>query len=346
MAAASPGQFNTYIPSTAATKNLVVDFSRNPKEFALPQYVQYVNVDKNVGRYIEMTVEQAGRLLNADGSDMVWPDGQDAPEGAGNAELFEFKSYITTRYARAFRVGELAAEQAAWDILAQNARITSQLMMTLRTQKVMTLAQTTGNYPSGNTADLAGTNGITGKHDVSTTARKDIKRSLDYGADVIRRNTLGAVKPSDLIYVVSPGYARKVAVCQEIVDHIKGSPDAKKEIEDGLGPNSQYGLPSKLYGYPVRVEDAVKVTNRRGATKATSYICTDAKPMLVSRPGELQGVEGSPSFSSISLYFKEEMTVWSKHDTDNRNHKGRVVEDYAVVGTALMAAYLFQNAVS
>lgn len=345
MAAAFPSQYNTFLPSTEATKHLVVDYSRNPNDFALPQYVQYVPVKKNVGRYIEMTVEMAGRILQTDGADMLWADGADAPAGNANLESFEFKPYLTQRFASAFNIGELAAEQAEWDILAQHARIHAQRMMTLRTQKVVTLLQTSGNWPSAHTSAVSSISGVTGKHDVSTTARKDIKRSLDYGADVIRKATLGAVKPSELVYVVSPGYARKISVSQEIVDHIKGSPAAEEEIKKGLGPNSQYGLPSTLYGYPVRVEDAVKVTSRKGATKATSYIMSDGSPVLVSRVGGLEGVEGSPSFSTVTLFLKEEMTVESKHDRDNRKHTGRVVDDFDEVLTSAISGFLFTSAV-
>lgn len=346
MAASMPNATNVFLPSTEATNNLVVDFSRNPKKFPLNQYIQIVPVKLTVGRYIQMTIEVAGRVLNTNLSDRVWADNADAPSGVGNVESHEFKPYATTRYAFPFQLGELTVEQATWDILAAHARIHAQAAMTARTQLVMTLAQATGSYPTGHTSAVSSITGVTGKHDVSTTARKDIKRSLDHGADVIVQATLGAVEPSQLIFVCSPGYARKVAVCQEIVDHIKGSPDALKELTEGLGPNTQYGLPSRLYGYEVRVENTVKVTSRKGATRATSYIAADDKPFLCSRPGDLEGVDGSPSFSTFSLMSKEEMTVESKHDKDNRNHKGRVVEDFDVVMTAPIAGYLFTDAVS
>lgn len=342
MSAAFPGQFNTFLPNTAATKNLVIDFSRNPNKFALPKYVQYVPVKQNVGRYIEMTVEMAGRILNSDLSDLVWADNNDAPSGAAGQESFEFKGYLTQRYATAFQLGQMAVEQAEWDILAQHARIHAQRMMTARTVRVMAMVQNAANYAASNTAAVSAIG--TGKHDESTTARKDIKRSLDYAADIIRKNTLGAVEPKDLIFVCSPGYARKVAVSQELVDHIKGSTDALKEIEQGLGPNSQYGLPSRLYGYEVRVEDSYKVTSRKGATRVAAPVMDDTKPFMCSRPGDLEGVEGSPSFSSITLFLKEEMTVESKHDKDNRNHKGRVVDDYDEVLTAPSATFLFTSA--
>src|SRR5690606_38740571 len=116
MAAAYPGQYNTFIPNMAASGGLEVDFSRNVNDFALPKYVQYVTTQKNVGRYLEMTIEEAGRLLNVDGADVEWPDGTISPKGIGNTESFEFKPFTTKRRVFSFTMGELAAEQAEFDI--------------------------------------------------------------------------------------------------------------------------------------------------------------------------------------------------------------------------------------
>lgn len=327
---------------------MLVDYSRNPNKFALPKYVQYVNSGKNVGLYTKMTIEMAGRLLTSDGAEFAWYDGQEQPSFEGNNESFVFTSYATKRKAFGYVLGELAAEQASWDILAQHGRIMAQRAMTSRTLAALTLLTTSGNYAAANTSAVSSITGVTGKWDVSTTARMDIKRSLDYAANQIALNTLSAVDPSDMILVMSPGCAQKLAVCQEIRDHIKQSPAAEKTVKGpGLGPlNDNYGLPETLYGYPVVVEKTVRVTSRKGATRAASYILSDATPFMVSRPGGLEGVEGSPSFSSCTVFFKEEMTVESKHDKDNRRHVARIVDDYDVVGTALDAAFLFTSAVS
>lgn len=347
MAATYPGGSNTFIPSTEATNNLVVDFSRNPSEFALNQWTKYTPVDKNVFRWVEMTVEMAGRVLNTNGSDMAWGDGAEAPLGQGNTESFEFKTEQTKRYVSPYALGELAEEQAQWDILAQHGRIHAQRSMTLIEVLAINVAQTVANWPSANTGVVTGLDGgaITGAWNASTTARKDIKRSFDYAADIIRQGTLGAVKPSELMVVMSPGCARQISVTQEIVDHIKGSPAAKEELVKGLGPNTQYGLPSTLYGYPIVIDDTVRVTSRKGATKATAYAMDDAKPFMCSKVGELDGIEGSPDFSTFQTFWKEEMTVESKHDRDSRRHLGRVVNDVKTVLTASASGFLFQGAI-
>jgi hypothetical protein len=220
--------------------------------------------------------------------------------------------------------------------------------MTFRTQKAATLLSTAGSY-DGQTASvstLVSAGVIQGELDLSTTARKDIKRAFDYMADVIFKSTLGGVEQSDLIIVVGPDFARRISVSQEIVDHIKQSPAAREELEKGLAPNTRFGLPSMLYGYPIEIENTVKVTSRKGATKATSYVWDGGNVAMLSRPGGLEGVEGTPSFSSVQVFLKEEMTVETKHDRDNRRHEGHVVDDFDVQMVAPASSYLLTGALS
>jgi hypothetical protein len=348
MAASFPSATSTFVKSHEASNNLVVNFSRNPKEFHLSEWTQYVPVKLNTGYYLEMTVEMAGRLLNSDLADLYWADGASANLGQGNLESHEFKSFLTRRYKSPYAIGELAADQASWDILAHHGRIHAQRMMTARTQAAVTVADTSGSYATGHSLAVSSVTGVTasGYHDQSTTARMDIKRTLDHGADLIRLATLGVVKPDEIMVVVSPTYARRVAVSQEIVDYIKGSPAAKEFIEKRLGPAAYYGLPEFLHGYQVVVEDAVKVTSRKGGTVAKSYIWPSSTLVMCSRPGELEGVEGAPSFSTFTVFLKEEMTVESKHDRDERRYLGRVVDDYQIVPTAPIAGVRFTNVLS
>lgn len=352
MTAVYPGGApNTYVPSTEATGKMVVDFSRNPDSFAINKYMQIVPVDKQVGLYTKLGFDEGSRILQTNLNNFSWADGDDEPSTAGYTDNHEFLPYACKRYVFGFRIGELAVEQASWDILAKHAAMKAQQAMTARTQIVTTLLQTAGNWPTDNTAAVTGMGGglVTGKWDVSTTARMDIKKSLDYAMDTIRLGTAGAVLPGEFVLVMSPGCARKIAVSQEIVDFIKGSTDAKEYIGNKLGPNAQYGLPASLYGVNIVIEDAVKVTSRKGATRAASYVNDDTKPFLVSRPGGLTAPRNSsqaPNFSTACMFMYTEMAVESKHDTDNKVHKGRVVENYAVNLTAGISGFLFTAAVA
>lgn len=341
------GATNTYVPSTEATNNMVVDFSRNPQSFPLNRYVQIVPVTKDVGYYTSFTVEEAGRVLQSNLSDRKWADGDDAPTDRGGTESFEFLPYGTQRYTWGFRIGQKATKMASWDILAQHARIKSQQAMTGRTQLVVTAATTTGNYPAAHTSAVSSITGVTGKWDLSTTARMDIMRSIHYALDTIQKSTLGGVNLDDFKLVLSPGCARKIAVAQELADYIKGSPDALAYIRGKLGPNAQFGLPPTYAGVELVVENTVKVTSRKGATKAASYVLADTTPFICARPGALVAPTDSqtaPTFSTHSLFMYEEMTVEQKYDADNRVNKGRVVEDFAAKVTAAISGFLFTAA--
>lgn len=338
---------STFIPDHAASGGLVVDFSRNPKEFKLSEWCQYVPVEKVEGRYVLMTIEEGGRLINTNLADFFWADGADAPLGFGNLETFNWQSFSARRYAFPFIMGELGVEQASWDVLAAHARRAAQRAMTARTQAMSTIATTSGNYDATHTSAVSSISGVTGKWDVSTTARMDIKRSLDYAAEIILKDTLGAVKPKDLMVVMSPGCAKKMSVSQEVVDYVKGSKDAKDTIINTLGGEvNRFGMPEYLHGYKIVIEDAVKVTSRKGATKVATYALADTTPFMCSRVGGLEGVEGTPSFSTFQCFLKEEMTVESKHDKDNRRHLGRVVDHYAGKIVAPISGFLFTAAVA
>lgn len=112
---------------------------------------------------------------------------------------------------------------------------------------------------------------------------------------------------------------------------VANSPFAQAQVRgDAPGYNTTWGLPDKLYGVDVVVEDAVKVTSKKGATDARDFTTGGDTAYLIARPGGLVGVEGSPSFSFLQLFMYEEMGVESKDDPDNRRTNGRVVEMYDV----------------
>lgn len=341
MAASFPGQYNTYVPSTEATQNLIADFSRNPDRFRLAEWCQYVPVQANKGFYTQMTVQMAGRLVSATGDDLRWADGNEAPRQTTGLEAFEFKPYVTQRYMSGFELGEMAAEQASWDVLAQHARIHAQRMMTLRTNIAATLATTAGNFDSDKQIDIASAPAdlnISGKLDVATSANMDIKRTLDYSAELIFQSTLGAVQQQDIMFVMNPLTARRLSVTQEIRDTLKQSPFAMQIVEKQLGPANNWGMPKELYGYNIVVEDAVKVTSLKSATLARSYVWPDGVIVACSRPGGLDGVEGAPSFSTFQAFLKTEMLVESKHDNDNKRHVGRVIDDFDIRMVAPLSA--------
>jgi hypothetical protein len=260
-------------------------------------------------------------------------------------ESFEYKPYTARRYAYAFLLGDLTIDQASWNILAQHSSIKSRQAMTARTQLAVTELTATGNYAADHVLDVTAITGNTGNWAQSTTARQDIKRSLNTGAEKILDDTLGAIELDDLVVVISSGLAARMSECQEVTDYIKGSPEALAQIKGELpGTNVMYGLPNKLYGFPMVVEASRKVTSKKGATDARSQILPDATPFMCSRPGGIVGVADAPNFSTAVCFAHEEMTVETLRDPNNRRTQGRVVENLVYKLVAPVSGILFTAA--
>lgn len=349
------GPFNGKLPTHEASGKLVVDFSRNVKKFALPRYCQYVptggkaGARENQGYYYSMGLDEAVRMSDSDGNDAGWADGAPRPSGTVD-ETFDMVQFRTRRYERGFRVGFDTANLANWDVLAQRAAMASSRLMTLRTAKVAAKLTTTGNYASTHYSAVASMSGASGTWAQSTTARSDIKRTLLNAAEIINLDTNGVVGIDDLRLVMSPTDARQVAQTQEIIDMLKHSPEAAAYIKDatlaGSNLNAQWGLPPKLYGIELCIEDAVKNTARKGATTSKSRVWPTGSAVLMSRIGALEGVAGAPSFSSITLFMREEMNVETNTENWNRRHLGSVVDDYFTAFTAPISSFLFTNIIS
>lgn len=344
MAAVYAGPTNTYVPSHNATNKMVVDFARNVKDFPINKYTQIVPVDQNTGFYLLMTLEEAARILQSDGRNFLWPDGAEAPLGYNGSESFEYKEYRTIRRALPVTFGKLTVDQASWDIVAQHARIKAAQCMTLRTQMAITALTTAGNYAADHTVDVSAIAGNSGRWDQSTTARNDIKRSITHACEKILDSTLGALNLNDLQLVINSALAAKLAVTQEITDYIKGSPAALDQVRGDLGQNSMYGLPDKLYGVPLVVEDTRKLTSKKGATRAVSQVLAVSTPFIAARPGELEGVADAPNFSTCVGFVKEEMTVETLNDVNNRRVTGRITDDYVYKMVAPASGFLFTGA--
>lgn len=351
MAAAFPSgnPGNTYVPSFESSGQLVVSYSRNPKDFPLNSYITLVPVKKTVGYYLRITPENAARLLTADGADNVWASGADAPQGNWNSESFEFFPYTTTRFAFTVPLDYKSVEQASWKITAYHAAMLAQQAMTLRTLRAITVYETSGNWATGNTGTFA--NAVTSGGGSSaffaggTPTNPAIFYALTYGARQINVATLGTVKPKDLVFVINPDTARKGAGGQEVHTYLKENPVALQVLkgEGDFNPNAQWGMPPQIYGFKIAVEDCVRVNSNKGQTLAEDYAKSGTSGQLLARPGALVGVEGAPSFSTVQAFSYEEMTVESKDDTDNRVHKLRVVDDYDMRLVSPISGYNFTN---
>lgn len=347
MAAIFPGQMNTFIPSHEESGRLTVDFSRNPSKFALNKYTQLVPIEKPEGYYLKMTLEERGRILSTTLLENQWADGNDAPTGAEGKESFEFIAFRAQRYAYAFQLGDLSVQNASWDILSQHADIKAQQAMTGRTVAALTELTNSSNYDTSHAKTATQTGG--GTWDAATTANMYIKKSINYGVNQILQDTLAVVGPEDLYLVINPTCAKKMGESQEIADFVKGSPFAlayiKGDIEGSSPVNRRFGLPETYAGVNIVVEDAVKVTSRKGATRATSYALGDTTAFITARPGSLIGSYGGPSFSTCTIFCVkgDELAVETMRDTNNRRVTGRVIDHFKAVVTSSISGFLYST---
>lgn len=325
---------NTFIPSVEATGRLVTDYSRNVNDFGLPRYVQYTPITKQRGRYIRMSVEQAGRFANdGDPASHLWGPGTDPPIGNENRESFAFYEVEAKRYLFPSNLDYDSVSDADFNIMEHVSPMLGQQAMTARTLEVYNRLTTPGNWPTGHyyvtPEALLGGAPDSQKHDLSTTQRRSISKTFHAMYDQIRRATWGSVRKNQIQVVVSPEWAKRVVDSQELVDFIKGSPEARNNIDNGLSTNAAFGLPDRLYGYNLVVEDAVWNPNRKGSVTQTKLnVWGDGDIVMVSRPGQLQGIEGAPSFSTIQFFLREDMSFQAKDNPDARRHELRVVDHY------------------
>ena len=350
-----PSSTNTYVPSFDASGRLVIGYSRNPNKFVINKYVQYVESPKTVGYYLKLSPQEAARIVS--GQDYEWPDGQVRPMHADGLEQFNYVQFRTARKDYGFTIGEMAAEQADWAILEQHSQIKAAQAMTGRTVDVLSTLTTTTNWTVAGATDpdlsadhtATATSLAGGQFDLGTSTAPYIKKALDKIAVLINLDTLGVVEPQQLMVIMNPNQARLWAESSEIHEYIKGSPAALDEIRSGTSPNARYGpgLPSTIYGYQIHVENAVKVTSRKGATLAKSFAFPDQQVAVVSRIGDIEGVYGSPSFSTLTVFwYKDELTLERFDDPKNRLVEGHVVQNYVPVITSPLSGYLVTSSTS
>lgn len=344
MAAGYPGGPgpNTFVPNMEASGNYQVEFSRDPKSFRIADYCKYQSVSKTVGKYVVITPEMASRLLLSNIDDLKWARGADGGSKSEGTESFEFKEFRCERYKSAWALAYEDVDQADWDIAATHGRIHAQRLMTARTQRAVTVAESTSLFTTDTATSLGG-----GLFSAGTTADPIIKKAFMAAFFVISKATQGAVTQQDVGVLLSPDLADAMARSREIHEYLMQSPVALAQVRgDVESQNGLYGLPDKLYNFQLWIEDAVKTTSERGAALAQSYVKSSNSCTMLSRPGGLEHRGSAPNFSTLTMFNHEDLTVEMRDDVDNRRYEGRVVDDNDIVATATAAGYVITATLS
>jgi hypothetical protein len=347
-----PGPYDVYVPNHEASGGLLVGYSRNAADFPVNNYIEIFPTKQMFGVYASYTSRNAARIISPTDAEHTWADGEACPPGLNNLESFAFLTFKTTRRAYTFTLGEMTVEQMSFDLLMTNTNDMAQQCMTARTLLTQNaLAGTNwGTYPTGNTAAVdgqilqPGQNWTTGSVGFSNNQGPNIKISLQYGIRTIHQQTIGSVREDKLILVVNPVTAQAMASSTEIQDYIKQSQFALAQLRgDAPNQNGIWNLPTHLYGVKIVVEDAMRVSSRKGAAVDTiGYVMPNGVAYLLAAPGKLVGLAGSRSYSTIQMFmFKDEMTLETLYDINNKRYLGRVISNYVVLTVTTLSGFYF-----
>ena len=334
----------SFIPTFSEATGLIqTEFTRSVKSFALNRYTKLVPVSVVSGYYLKINSDEAVRIVNE--NDFRWAYGEDRPTGVNND--FDFVPFSTRRFERGFHIPYETAKNASWDIVAQHARSRATQLMTLRTNRALSLLTTAGNWTASLNyfADFDALTGLTttnGVADGNATNQPYAARLFQTATERLIINTGGAVQMSDIVAVMSPKTAFRMSRTEELKDLIKYTQGV--QLMQGAGTFSRYGLSPQLFGIgDIVIEDAVKVTSQKGATRAADYILAEGDVLFLSRPQGLVGVEGGANFATVTNFVYEDFTVETFDDPRNRRTVGSIVDNSVMELTAPLAGIFVDN---
>lgn len=301
----APGLNNAYVPTFDDSANLIVGYSRNEKDFALNQYVSMQTVNKMIGFWLKFNPKDQARVPYAQGDNWVFADGQrrSLQDGKDTNSRHGYVEFSLKRFSPKGTIGYLTAEQAQWDVKKKIIDDLAFKCMTQRVVRTNAVMTTTSEYASDHTGTATALGG--GLWSAGTTADPYIKETLGAVRNRILLDTLGKVKPSDLCLVINPNLAKAMAGSAEIHQYLAQQENSGKVLE-GTDPNIEddYGIPRKLYGFKVVVENAVRVSALADTTPdndTISFIQADNDAFICARPGGINGEAGGSAFASITM---------------------------------------------
>lgn len=365
---------NVFVP---AATGLVVGFIREPGNFKLREYTQWFGSETKdsgtkkpiagywiydpdapvrIGPNIAGTANPDPQGIGAGPDNRFrWDPNTDRPP-ALDAAGFKFQTVQMERRNYGYQIDEQTDDAADMPLLAFERSSKLNIAMTVKTWRVVKMLENSANWPSTNVADANVLNGgkgpwSTASSDGTSSTGLAIRKSIIAVQLAIKLQTNGVVVPKDLRCVISPNLAGIMGSTDEIYNFVKFGPYSQQRAEGRNELLESYGMPRFYAGMEFVIEDAVAVTEEMNAagTAATTnrlWVKNDTSAVVVARPGAVDGVQGSKSFSTVQIwYYKYEMAVEEMRDTWNKQIKGAIVDQFAEVPTALRAGYLITNCI-
>lgn len=327
---------------------LLINYARNPAEYAINQYLTISTVGKIQGIYPKFFAPDQIRLNSQTGDDMIWEDGTPidlAKVAAGKSRRTHVK-YFLTRYKREDTIGYHTIEQSEYDERRLRLNDLTNQLMTLRTLNALTaIFDTTNNWPAASvkTATAWGNVvGTGGTWDTGTTTAPYVKLGLTGIRSRVHLATNGKVKLKDLILGLDPLTAGKIASSQEIHTYL-AQQSRSLAVLKGEDPdsNEDWMLPNPMYGFKVIIEATPAVIGNQSDTEdaqvyAMNQIATKSA-FVVARPGGIDSGMGGAKFSTVHLLEKsgEAMQPYVEDMGERQKlHYCRVSDMYVVLVAA------------
>lgn len=360
-----PASSSNYHP---VASDYVISYSRKKEQFKLPRYSQLVEAPGPAFYYFELDRDAAIRIPGGSAEANAFADGAARPIRDDNHQPFRELPGVCVRYSFTAKLGDIALQMAQkqWEAKTAYLNMLTSQAMTSRTKTVWRGhanssgawkgLDTASMWPSTNVADVNALNGGAGTWDAASADPADssymaIRKALTEAAVRIFLNTNGVVQWSDLRLVLHPDAARAMGNSSEIREFYKYGGATTEKALDVDNMNAQYGLPAKLYGIEVVVEDTMFLDEppTAGATSASAnreFVKSKTNAVILSRQGKIDAQVG-PSFSTFQLwYYGDQLTVEEFADPENRLTKWHLTDFYVPVAPALVSGFLIQNCVS
>lgn len=180
-----------------------------------------------------------------------------------------------------------------------------------------------------------------------------IKRAFNRVKRRIHLATNGALTGEELVAVIPPVVAEKIAESGEMVEFLKGSPYAKDLTEPNV---RDWSLPPSYAGFKLVVEDTPRVFINAKADGTVAdvtvaaerdYILNNDEVLFVSRPGGLDGGYGFQNFSTVQCYhFNGEGRVEAFSEPKHELIEGHIVLEDKVVVPAVRSGFRLTDVLS
>lgn len=316
------GPFNGILPEASGQ---FVGYLRDPSTFPYLNYVQLVPAPETQFRYWVMNSDQAARLPYLNAYDWGWDDYR--PTHKEETVDGEWLHDRVNRYDFGYTIGEETIRtwsKAGIDAKSLHDEVTrSKAALHRAARAVNTLRD--ASWPTNHSSALLTLTGGTAYWDQSVGVQLDaagdedprwlvIKQSLNKIKRRIQLATKGVVGRQDLFCIIPPTVAEAISKSGEMNEALKQSQFAKEltDLPPGMARNTEdWNLPPRYAGFNFIVEDTVRVKINRQAdgsladvtsTSEVDYILDSDTVYFASRPGGLDGVAGTRSFSTLQCW--------------------------------------------